>query len=119
MKEIMINSNRANNIITRDIISLDEAISFAKTTFIVSIIYRGSEPEIGWLQLIIVGDDDGVVAIPRGRFNDVLALAAEKDEADERRKERIKAFFKDNPYNNQQHDPTTLLSQDIQKLLHK
>ena len=68
---------------------------------------------------IIVGDDDGVVAIPRGRFNDVLALAAEKDEADERRKERIKAFFKDNPYNNQQHDPTTLLSQDIQKLLHK
>jgi len=66
---------------------------------------------------IIVGDADGVVAIPQDLLEEVLQQAQKKEAADAERKALIEAFFKDNPGNSCHKDSTTLLPAKIRELL--
>ena len=58
MKEIMISPNRHGNIISTNMISLDNAIRRAQEKFIVSMIYQNNFPR--WIQLIMVSRDNRV-----------------------------------------------------------
>ena len=61
MKEIMISPNRHGNIISTNMISLDNAIRRAQEKFIVSMIYHIGEDNFPrWIQLIMVNHDNRV-----------------------------------------------------------
>lgn len=68
---------------------------------------------------VLVGDCDGVVAIPRIKLKEVLMASEKKHLADSERKRKIYDFFADNQFNRKGLDVRLIMPDEVRKLVRK